>query len=157
LELRTALRSFGDFQLLLAFECRHIDLAAERRLCDVQWDRAMQVVLLPLEERVVADFEEDVEIAGGAAVGAGLAFAREPQPVAVVDARRNVHLQLALNLFETLTAALGAWVADDLTAAIAGAACPPDRKKALLVEDLAAAVASGARAWSVARFAALTL
>ena len=106
---------------------------------------------------VLLHLEEHVEIARGSAVAAGLAFAGQPQAIAIVHAGRNVDLELALHLAVAVAVALGAGIADDLAGAVAGAAGAADGEEALLVEDFAAAVAGGAGAGSAAGFAAGTL
>ena len=75
LELRAVLRAFGDLELVRLAEGGHFDLAAQGGLRDIQRDGAVQVVFVALEEGVLLHLEEHVEIARGAAVGAGLAFA----------------------------------------------------------------------------------
>ena len=50
---------------------------------------AVQILLVPLEERVRLDLQEDEQIAVRTAVRARLAFIGEPQPRAVVHARRE--------------------------------------------------------------------
>ena len=50
---------------------------------------AMQVVAVALEDRVLLEVDHDVEVARRAAVHAGLAFARQADAVALVDARRE--------------------------------------------------------------------
>ena len=49
----------------------------------------VQVVALSTKHRMRGDSHSDVEIAGGTAVQAGIAFRRDPQPVAVRDTRWN--------------------------------------------------------------------
>ena len=62
---------------------------------------------MALEEGVLLHLEEHVEIARGAAVRAGLAFAGQPQALAIVHAGRNVHLELALHLPVTVAVTFG--------------------------------------------------
>src|SRR6266851_1572309 len=75
LELRAVLRAFGNLELVRLAEGGNVDLAAEGSLRDVQRNGAVQVVFVAFEERVLLHLEEHVEIAGGAAVAAGLPFA----------------------------------------------------------------------------------
>ena len=86
-ELRTVLGAFGNLELVRLAQGGHFDLAAERGLRHIQRDGAVQVVFLALEERVLLHLQEHVEIARGAAVAAGLAFARQAKAVAVVPRR----------------------------------------------------------------------
>ena len=53
----------------------------------------MQIGAVALEELVLGQRQEDVEVAGRAAADAGLAFAGEPDPGAVLDALGNVDRQ----------------------------------------------------------------
>ena len=46
----------------------------------------MQVLFVPLKEGVFLHLEEDVEIAGWAVIGSGLAFMRQTQARAIIDA-----------------------------------------------------------------------
>src|SRR4051794_16482088 len=122
LELRAVLRAFRNLQLVRLSEGGHFDLAAERGLSNVQRDGAVQVVFVALEEGVLLHLQEHIKIARRAAVPAGLAFAGEPQAVAIGDAGRNVYLELALRLAITLAATFGARIADDLSGAVTRAA-----------------------------------
>ncbi len=56
----------------------------------------MQIGAFALEERMRADRQENVEIAGRTAAHAGFAFAGEPDARAVLDAGRDVHRQRPL-------------------------------------------------------------
>ena len=56
----------------------------------------MQVGAVALEERVRGDRQENIEIAGGSAAQARLAFAGKPDAGAVLDAARNIDRQRAL-------------------------------------------------------------
>ena len=77
----------GIVQVVRTFERRHADLVAQHRLRNVDRNRAMQIVSVPFENRVLLDGEENVEIAVRAAVGAGLAFSRNAQTIAVARCR----------------------------------------------------------------------
>src|ERR1019366_2067017 len=114
----------------------------------------MQVVLVAFEEGVLLDLEEHVEIAGRTAVGAGLAFAGQAQAIAVIHTGRDADLEFALHLPVAVAVTFGARIADDLAAAVAGAAGAANGEDALLVEDFSAAVAGGAVGGPAAGFAA---
>src|SRR5690348_4687402 len=151
-ELGSILRAFGNPQLVHAFEGRHLDFRPQRGLRDVQRDGAVEVVLLPLEERVFLDLKKDVQVARRASIHARLPFSGKPKTVAVVDPRGNVDLELALDLLVPLAPAFAAGIADDLARSVARAAGTPDRKEALLINDLATPVASWARRRTAPRF-----
>ena len=91
-----------------------------------------------------ATFSTTYRSPGGPPFAAGLAFLREAQLRAVVDAGRNVDLQLALAAQIAFAAALLAGTADDLAAPAALRAGAAHGKKRLLVNHFAAAAADGA-------------
>ena len=76
LEARAGLRAGRDVQLLAAVERRHLDAPAERERREADRQLAVEVVLFAMEERVLLHVDDDVEVAGRAAGGAVLAFAR---------------------------------------------------------------------------------
>ena len=65
---------------------RHVDLGAERRLREADRHLADDVVAVAGEERVLAHVQDDVEVAGGAAVAPRFALAAQLQARAGVDA-----------------------------------------------------------------------
>ena len=85
-QFRAALRSFGDPQLVRPFKSRHGDFVAEDGLSDADRNYAMKIVLVPLEDRVFFDREENIEVAVRAAIRSWLAFRGNPQAVAVSNA-----------------------------------------------------------------------
>src|SRR6185436_14049309 len=104
---------------------------------------------LAAEARVLLDVEDDVEIAGGAAVEPLLALAGEAQPRTLFDAGRDGHLERALLLDPPLAAAALAGVGDHRAAAAALRAGAGDGEEALReahLADAAAGVAGGGRA-----------
>src|SRR5262249_37442782 len=79
------------------------------------------------------------------------------QPRAVVDAGRDIDLQLALHLPVAFAVTHRAALLDDGACPVALPARAPDREKALLIQDLAPAVAGGAGHASATRLGAFTL
>ena len=79
----------------------------------------MQIVPMPVEDRMIADLENYVKIARRPAIGAGLSFLRQAQARAVVDAGRDVDLQLTVHLAVSFALAHRATLLDDLARAIA--------------------------------------
>src|SRR5208283_3746590 len=144
LEFRAALGTFRNLQPMRAFEGGYVYFAAQRGLRHVERNRAVQIVFVAFEESVLAHLEEHVQIARRTALRAGLAFAGQAQPRAIVHAGGNVDLQFALPLPVALAAALAAGVANDLAGAAASGTGAANAEEALLVEHLAAAVAGGA-------------
>src|SRR5690606_18219195 len=108
------------------------------------------------EDRVLAHADVDVQIARRPAVAAGLALAREADPVAVVDARRNLHRQRAALADSPAPGALPARLLDDRARAPAGRTGLLNREKALRNPDLARAPAGRAAAGLAARLRAVT-
>src|SRR5688500_640393 len=161
LEGGTGLRTFRDLEHLVAVEARHLDLAAERQCREGERHGAEQIVAIALEELVLADEDDDIEIARRTAKGSGFPFAGETKALARGNAGGDLHRQLAHLLHGAFAAAGGAGLGDHL----AGAAALPARarhgKKSLLVPQLAGAAAlrtcrrrrSGSGAVAVAGFA----
>src|SRR5439155_2562076 len=83
-----------ELDLELALERRHGLLRAQGGLRDGQVDGREDVVALANEARVGANVHEHVGVARLAAEGAGVTSARQPDPLAVVDARRDLDVQL---------------------------------------------------------------
>ncbi len=115
----------------------------------------MQVVLMALKDGVSLHLEDYIKIAGPAAVHAGLPLLREAELRAVVDARRNVHLELALALQIAFALTFLARTANDLAAPAALVASSAHRKKRLLINHFALAAANGASSESVFGLGAL--
>src|SRR5690606_2443803 len=113
------LRAFWDVDGRLAVQRRHLDLAAERRPRDADRHHAVQVVAVALEDRVLAQADLDVQVAGRAAVGAGLAVAGAADAHAVVDAGGDAHFQGLLALDLALAMAGLAGLGNDLARAAA--------------------------------------
>ena len=81
------LGALGYAQLDFAAESRYFDFVAERGLHHRDAQVANQVVVLALEDRVLFDFDDDVQIAARRA----LAFAFQTDAVAVVDSGWYFH------------------------------------------------------------------
>src|SRR5580704_15999674 len=107
------LRSRRDLELHLAFERRHFDLGSDRRLRETDRRLDDHVVVLAHEHLVLLDVDDDVEIALRPAAVAGLAFAAQLEPRAVVDPRRNFHGERFGFADSSLSLAFGARVGDD--------------------------------------------
>src|SRR2546430_132665 len=93
----TGLRPRRDLELdLRAVERRHIDLGPQRRLGDGHGHLQREVVAPPTEERMRRHADPDVEVAGLASGRRRAALGRQTDPVAVVDAGGDPHLEVAL-------------------------------------------------------------
>ena len=51
----------------------------------------MQIVVVALEHRVLLEVDDDIEIAGRAAVDPGFAFAGQAYAIAFIDTGRNLY------------------------------------------------------------------
>src|SRR5271154_1398375 len=148
------LRALRNFQILFGAQSGHANFCAERRLRKRNRNGAEKICVAPLKVRMLFDLEEDVQIAGRAAVGARFAFAREPEPRFGIDTGRNRNFKNFLALDSSLPPALRAGLANRLPSPLARGASPRNRKEALLIMKLAAPGASLARRHSAARLRA---
>src|SRR5581483_3065279 len=103
----------------------------------------MDVGAVALKEAMRLDGEEDVRIAGRAAAQTRLAFAREPDARAVLDAGGNGDRERLLFAQPSLAAAFAAGIVDDAARAVAGGTRALDGEEALLRAYATAAVAGG--------------
>src|SRR4029077_945566 len=135
----------GHLDLLRPVQGRHLDRRAAQRLGDRDRHRHLEAAAVEaLEDGGGGDAGDDVEVAGRAAAGAGLAFPGDPDPRPVLDPRRDPHL-VALGLPGEAGAAAGrAGVLDDLPGAAALRAGLADREEALTLGVDAAAFAARA-------------
>src|SRR5690606_14904342 len=128
-----------------AVERRHLDRAAQRRGREADRHLAREVLPVAREDRVRFDVNLDVQVARRAAVASGLAFAREPYPIAVVDARRHLHRQGPELADDAAARAVRARLLHARARAAASRTGLLDRQEALLHPDLAVPVARRAR------------
>src|SRR5205807_3550977 len=105
----------GNSEHLAPVDRRHLQLVAKGSLREGDRQLVEDVAPFTLEEAVGLDLEHDVEVAGGTALGAGLAFAGEANLLPAVDARRDPHGQLARRAHTALSMAFLAGCADDVT------------------------------------------
>src|SRR6185295_16575711 len=156
-------RPFGNLDRVRSIERRHLDLAAERHGREVDRDLAEQIVAVAAEELVLVHVDDDVEVAGGAAGGAGFAFTLQTQLLSGGDSRRNLHRDLAFLGDASRTLTRLARVADDLPRTAALRTGARHGEEALLESHLTLAAALRALRWrralrrarSVARLARL--
>src|SRR5712675_1459205 len=95
----------------------------------------MQIGALALKERVGADGEENVEVAGRPAAHARFAFACKPDAGAILDPGGNVDRERALARHSSRAGTGRTRVVDHLTAALAGRAGPLQREESLSMAD----------------------
>ena len=136
-------------------------ICPQRSLRNAQRNRAIKIRAAPLEERVLLDFEHNIQITRRPAVGTRFAFTLHAQPRSGVHARRDAQFDSALAIHASLALAIRATFFDDLPGALASGTRAVDGEKSLLIDLLAASAASLARhhagslfrARAVARFA----
>src|SRR5690606_1254965 len=97
-----------------------------------------------LEDGVRLEMNLHIKVAGGAAVHAGFAFAREADAVAFVHAGGDLHRQRLMGLDAPRAAATGTRVGDVRARAVTARTRLLDRKEALLHPDLTVSVAGRA-------------
>src|SRR6185436_2097567 len=103
------------------------------------------VVVAARELRVIADVDEDVQIAGRSAVEARLPFAGDAQARPVVDAGRDLHRDLLLFANASRAIARRARILDHFSRAAALRAGAGDGEESLRVPNLSAALAARTR------------
>src|SRR5436305_13553637 len=95
----------------------------------------MQISALALEERMGADGEENVEVAGRPAAHARFAFACKPDAGAILDSSGNVDRKRALARHSSRAGTRGTRVVDHLAAALAGRTRPLQCEQSLRMAD----------------------
>ncbi len=138
------LRAFGNFERLVAAQGGDGDFRAQRGLHEGNGNDAAEVIAFALEKLVLFHMQNNVKVAGLATKGAGFTKAAEADAGAVFDSGGNFGFDGALAKKSALAAALRAWIGDDLTQTLASGTGAGDAEKALLMADLAMAVAGAA-------------
>src|SRR5256712_5212160 len=126
----------------VALQRRHLDLRAERGGGETDGELADDVIALASEGRMRGHLDQHIEVAGGAAVLARLALVRQAQPIARLDAGRNVHVEHAFSLHPLLPAARRTERGDRVAGALAASARFIEGEEALLEAELAGALAT---------------
>ena len=102
----------------------------------------MQIGAFALEERMCAEGEKNVEVAGGATAHARFAFTGKPDAGAVLDPCRNAHRQGTLARYSSGAGTGRTRVVDHLTAALAGRTGPLQGEKSLSMANAPLTTAS---------------
>src|SRR5712692_3783388 len=105
----TVLSSGGDGDLDRPVQRGHLDVVAERRLHEVHPQLVDGVVIAPRQLGVRLHTQDHVQVAGLAALNAGLALARKPDLGPRVNTGRDAHGELALALDTAVAGARRAW------------------------------------------------
>jgi len=129
-----ALGAGRQVDFLPSVEGRNLDAVAQGGLVEADGHLEQEVPAVPLEERVRPDTDLDVEVAAGRPRLAGLALAGTANPLAVLDAGRNVDVERPPGLDEALAAAGRTRPRDDgpASAALRTVADEPKKSPALL-------------------------
>jgi hypothetical protein len=93
-KLATRRRPWGDPNRHPTVDAWNLELGAEDRLVDSDWNIETEIVSVTLEETMVADDRGDVEIASLAAMATYVALGRHTHSRAVRDTRRNLNRDL---------------------------------------------------------------
>src|SRR6185369_17188104 len=128
-----ALCPFRDIEGFLALERRNRDVTAERERREVERNLAVEIVPFALKERVLLHVDDDVQVAGGSAVGPGLALAAQTHALARRNAGWNAYGDLALLLQSSGAAARLTRLGDNLPGATTLTARARDREEPLLI------------------------
>src|SRR5260370_13717920 len=118
-KLRAGLRSLRNLDGFHAVESGNFELRAQGRLRYIDGNLAVQIVPMPVEDRMIADLENHVQVARRSPVRAGLSFLRQPQARAIIHARRHLDLQLTIHLPVSFALAHRTALLDYLARAIA--------------------------------------
>src|SRR4029077_3869418 len=108
----TSLRAFGNGNFLFAIQARNSEFGAKSCLRNTYGDRAIKVRAAALKEQVLFYIENDVEITGRRAIGAGLALIGNANTGLRIDARRNAYLDRARPLHPAASSAFRTLLAD---------------------------------------------
>src|SRR3954451_3653024 len=100
------LRAFRNANRLGPVECFHMNFRPERGLRDVDGKSAVEIVLSPLVNRMLGDFDDNVQVAGLSARSSGIPFASKAQSGSVIHTGRDRYFELLLRAAESLTPAL---------------------------------------------------
>src|SRR4030095_2408094 len=92
-ERTSGLRAGWNGERFLAVERGNLNLTTERQRGEVKRDLAVEIVAIPLEERVLLNVNDHVQVARRATARSSLAFAGEPQPLAGGDPRPDAHVE----------------------------------------------------------------
>src|SRR5580693_3298429 len=132
----SGLRALRNLQLFIAFQSRHANLVAQRRLRKTNRNFADQIRPAPLEKVVLLHFQKNVKVAASPAVRSRLALPRHPETRPRIHSRRHSHFQSAFALDAPQPAAAYASILDRLPRSLASRASPRDGKKSLRVSHL---------------------
>lgn len=130
------LRAWVDVVLCLAFEAGDFNFCTENGLGVRNGNFADQIRPVSMKQRMFANADLDVEVAARSTKRTGFALIRQPQGHTGINASGNFDVQLdRLGNFAG-SAAIRAFIPDDLAFTFAGRAGRLDSKKSLRLNDL---------------------
>src|SRR6266568_1903436 len=145
-EDRTGLGAFGNAKALaLGVQGRDFQVSSEGSLGERNRNRAVEIVPLPLEKRMLMNLQHHVKIARGPSVRSRLPFATDAKPRAVIHAGWNLQTQDFLLADPSFPMAVRASFPDHLSHTLALRACLAESKESLRMPDLSAASTSRTR------------
>src|SRR4029077_15343981 len=118
-----ALSARRHFKMRFAFQCRHINLAAQSRDGKWDWHLAIQIIAFALKDFVFLDMNHDVKVAGRTSADTGLTIAQRPQPSAYPDSSGNLQLNPAQFFDAPLAATFRAWLFNYLPGTMTARTC----------------------------------
>ena len=136
---------------MFAFESRDTDLRAESRLRERDRYDAVQIVALPLKERVLLYVQNNIEVTGRTAVKTTLAESGKADASAVFDSSGNFRVNCSLAQNPAFAFALRTRIGDYAARALASGTGARNTEEALLIPNLSAASAGAAGDGSFAR------
>src|SRR5581483_8625158 len=125
---------------------RHLNLGPQSGLARSDWDCKVDVVGLAMKDRMLADTNDHVQIARGAAPSSGVAFSGQANALTIASAGLDAHFQ-RLGAADSAVAAAGRASRDVLACPIAAWAGHVELHAAAGLRDLAGAVALRTDAW----------
>src|SRR5262249_16621408 len=139
--LRPARQGGGD---VLAVQRRHLERPTQGRLAEGDRYLAVQLLVVPHEQRVLPHLDDAGQVARPGARPAGPALAGPADAHPLIDAGRHLHGQRLLDLHGPGAATAAAGVGDDRAPTAADATGLLDAEEPLPLDDHAVAVAAPA-------------
>ena len=128
-EHRGVLGACRNLQSRRALQRRNLDLTAKSGCREVNWDFTEEIVILPDEDIVRPDADDDIKIPMRAAPDPRFAVTGTAQPRTVVNAGGDADFDLSTLLGATFSSALLTRIAERLACAIASRAGGGNRKE----------------------------
>src|ERR1700680_2188432 len=121
---------------MFPFESRDTNLRAQGGLRIRDWDHAVQIVPLALEEGMLLHMQNHIQITGRAAVQTAFTVAREADAGSIFDSGGNFRVNGSLAQNPAFAFAPGTWIGDYTACALASGTSARNTEEALLVTNL---------------------